>query len=122
MLDCMIKDLKTEIWVSALIKRAQIGGASAFVVHKGDRDVGSVLIKISTLDGNARLVAPSRNMDGALIWVDLSQTIVKRPLDEIGLERQIDEYMQKRLSQDRDLWLIEIEDKLGRDFLIEKVE
>ncbi len=118
----MIKDLKTEVWVSALIKRAQIGGASAYIIHKGDRDVGSVLIKISTLDGNARLVSPSRDLDGNLIWVDLSKTIAKVSLEVLSLEAQIDQYMQKRISQDIDLWLVEIEDKLGRDFLIEKIE
>lgn len=118
----MIKDLKTEVWVSALIKRAEIGGASAFIVHKGDRDAGSVLVKISTLDGNARLVAPSRDLDGNLIWVDLSNSIAKKAPYGEKIEKHIDEYMQKRLTQDRDLWLVEIEDKLGRDFLIEKIE
>lgn len=114
----MIKDLKTEIWVSALIKRSQIGGASAFVIHKGDLDVGSVLIKIATLDGHARLLMPSRNLEGALIWIDATENIDAA----FENEKQIDAYMQKRLIHDRDLWLIEIEDKHGRDFLIEKIE
>ncbi len=48
-------ELKTEFWASALIRRAEIGGAFAGVVRKGDADAGAVLVKVATLDGRARL-------------------------------------------------------------------
>ena len=46
--------LKTSIWVAALIRRAEIGGASAFVARKGEADAGAVIVKVSLLDGSAR--------------------------------------------------------------------
>jgi hypothetical protein len=116
----MIRDLKTSIWVSALIKRAEIGGAFAHIVHKGDVDFGSVLIKIVISRSQLKLLAPSRNQKGDLIWVDLTNQITKS--EEFSNEIAIDNYLQKRISQDRDLWIVEIEDTKGRDFLIERVE
>ncbi len=115
----MIKDLKTEFWVSALIKRCEIGGASAFVTHKGDLENGSVIIKIVPEMRKARLLIPSRNLDGELIFIDMTQKIAAQTEEN---ELQIDEYIEKRRKTDNDLWIVEIEDKKNRDFLIERVE
>ena len=116
----MISDLKTSIWVSALIKRAQIGGAFGYVIHKGDVDNGSVIVKITKSQNDSRLLIPSRDLNGSLIFVDITSQIIKSQNENLDFE--IENYTKKRISQDYDLWVVEIEDKLGRDFLIEKVE
>ena len=112
----MAAELRTEIWVQALIRRAEIVGAFAAVVRKGDGDGGAVLVKVSTLDGRARLYAPARDGAGERIWLDLSSG----PLG--AAEPAIDEYAAKRAAQDRDLWIVEIEDRAGRTFLTEPVD
>ncbi|MEZ6024259.1 MAG: DUF1491 family protein, partial [Hyphomonadaceae bacterium] len=101
-------ELKTEFWVSALIRRAQIEGAFAGVVRKGDPDAGAVLVKVATLDGKARLYGPARNGEGERIWLDLSAGTLG---DE---ERAVDAHAHKRADTDPDLWVVEIEDKRGR--------
>lgn len=109
-------ELKTDFWVSALIRRAQIEGAFAGVVRKGDPDAGAVLVKVATLDGRARLYGPARNGAGERIWLDLSAGSLG---DE---ERAVDEHARKRADNDPDVWLVEIEDKQGRHFLQEPVD
>jgi len=109
-------ELKTEFWVSALIRRAQIEGAFAGIVRKGDPDAGAVLVKVATLDGRARLYGPARNGEGERIWLDLSAGSLG---DE---ERAVDEHARKRADGDPDVWLVEIEDKQGRHFLQEPVD
>ncbi len=116
----MIQDLKTSIWVSALIKRAEIGGAFGYVVRKGDVDNGSVIIKIHIDNETSKVLIPSRDLNGNLIFVDITKTINKNPNESLNL--QIENYFQKRINQDYDIWIVEIEDKLGRDFLIERLE
>jgi hypothetical protein len=109
-------ELKTEFWVSALIRRAEIAGAFAGVVRKGDADAGAVLVKVATLDGRARLYGPARDGMGERIWLDLSA-------GSLGdVEADIDAYVDKRGESDPDLWVIEIEDRWGRHFLMEPVE
>lgn len=109
-------ELKTEFWASALIRRAEIGGAFAGVVRKGDKDAGAVLVKVATLDRRARLYAPARDGAGERVWLDLSAGSLG---DD---EAAIDAYVRKRAENDPDLWLIEIEDKQGRHFLEEPVD
>lgn len=111
-----MEELKTDFWASALIRRAEIGGAFAGVVHKGDADAGAVLVKVASLDRRARLYGPARNGDGARIWLDLSA-------GSLGdVESDVDAYVRKRRQSDPDLWVIEIEDRQGRHFLQEPVD
>jgi hypothetical protein len=109
-------ELKTDFWASALIRRAQIAGVFAGVVKKGDTDAGAVLVKVATMDGRARLYGPARNGDGERIWLDLSAGALG------DVEAEVDDYVRKRRASDPDLWVIEIEDRFGRHFLMEPVE
>jgi len=108
----MHSQLKTSLWVSALLRRAQIAGASGFVMAKGDPDAGIVLVKISTLDGLAMAYFPERNYEtGARIW----------RASELKAEREIDANFRARMGGDPDIWCVEIEDKEGRSFLTEEI-
>ncbi|MBL8530633.1 MAG: DUF1491 family protein [Hyphomonadaceae bacterium] len=109
-------ELKTDFWVSALIRRAQIGGAFAAVARKGDTDAGAVLVKVASLDGRARLYAPARAGEGERVWLDLSAGSLG---DE---EAAVDAYARKRADVDPDLWVVEIEDRQGRHFLEERID
>ena len=108
----MLPVLKPSIWVYALIRRAQIGSAYATLARKGDADGGAVLVKVITLDGQAVLYTPMRNMQGERIWL----------ASDARLEAEIDEMIGKRVKTDPDLWVVEIEDRHGRHFIEEKVE
>lgn len=103
--------LKTAIWVSALLRRAECGGAYACVLRKGDVDAGSILIKVCTLDGLARLFYPQQGMDGQRIWWHTN----------LKAEAHIDQLMAQRYNIDPDLWWLEISDRQGRHFIEETV-
>jgi hypothetical protein len=109
-------ELKTDFWVSALIRRAQIEGVFAAIARKGDPDAGAVLVKVATLDGRARLYAPARAGGEERVWLDLSA-------GSLGdLEGDVDGAIAKRAKGDPDLWVVEIEDKHGRTFLTERID
>ena len=108
----MFTSLKTSVWAPALIRRAQVAGAYATVLYKGDPDAGAALIKVRTLDDHAALYWPVRNMDGERVWLS------KGP----AAEDEIDAAISLRLDTDPDLWVIEVEDRDGRHFLTETVE
>jgi hypothetical protein len=112
----MSAELRTDIWVSALIRRVQAGGASAFVIHKGDEIAGAVLVKVARLDGTGALYGPATDMDGRRFWIDLTATAGGAE------EAAIDAYVARRRRTDTDLWLVEIEDREGRSFLMERID
>jgi len=108
--------LPTRVWVDALMRRAQVAGASAFVLQRGEESRGDVLIKVADLSGGARAYVPRTSMEGTRVFVDLETQGVGP--EEAG----VDEYVGRARDRDRDLWVIEIEDREGRHFLTEPVE
>jgi hypothetical protein len=62
--------LSTDIWVSALIRRAQLGGAFAAVIRKGDLRAGAVLVKlVNRRDAQFLLFAEASTGDGNRLWM-----------------------------------------------------
>ncbi|MEM9225754.1 MAG: DUF1491 family protein [Pseudomonadota bacterium] len=108
--------LATKVWVDALIRRAEVSGASAFVIQKGDASRGDVLIKVADLGGGARAYAPRINIEGERVFVDLVAQGIGPD------EPSVDDYAKRTAARDSDLWIIEIEDRAGRHFLTETVE
>jgi hypothetical protein len=105
--------LKTKIWVDALIRRAELGFASIYVIRRGDEDAGVVLVKVVDAARQARLYVPERDQNGKRVW----------RLHGAGTpgEAEIDAYCAKRTRSDGDLWLIEIEDRAGTHYLEEAI-
>ena len=107
--------LKADIWIRALIRRAQVAGAFAAVVRKGDETAGSLLLKVNSLDGQAIVYVPGYDMDGQRVW-RLHSAAGATP------EADADIYIEKAVSRDPDVWVVEVEDSQGRAFLDEPVE
>lgn len=102
--------LKTDLWVRAYLKRLELSNIPAYVTRRGQPDLGNVMVKCATLDGQARLWARQTNlMTGASGWQVLAE----------GAEAEVDASAKKQRSFDPDLWLIEIESREGRTLLDE---
>lgn len=100
--------LTTEIWIAAYLTRLRLATIPAFIVQKGDKTAGAVLVKLNTLDGTACCFQRSFDlMSGERQWVILSE----------GREQDVDASIGKQKSFDPDLWVIEIEDRDGRHLL-----
>ena len=106
--------LSTDIWVGALIRRAEQGGAFAVVVRKGDARAGAVLVKVlNRADGTTRLFAEATHMDGDQVWMQPARS---------DQEPDLDRYIERAIRIDPDIWVVEIDDREGRHFLTEPVE
>lgn len=110
-----MRDLPVHLWVGALVRRAHAAGAFATVVHRGDDERGDVVVKVAHLRGKAQLYAPAFNPDGPVEFERLPEGV-----DDPD-EEQVDAVIAKRREFDRDLWVIEIEDREARHFLTERV-
>jgi hypothetical protein len=111
----MTDRINTDFWVSALIRRVEAGGASAFVVQAGDPERGDILVKVSELNGRAAAYALATTMEGERVFRTLAGQGVGPE------ERAVDQYVTRARQRDRDLWIIEIEDRQGRHFLTEDI-
>lgn len=109
-----MNELRTKIWVDALVRRAETGLASAYVTRHGDEDAGTVLVKVVDADRLAHLYVPARDERGERIWARFRGGPVAEP--------EADEYCRRRVEDDPDIWLVEIVDRQARHFLTETVE
>ncbi len=102
--------LTADFWVRAYLARLRLADIPAFVVARGDATAGAVLVKLSTLDGQARAYQRSFDLtSGARVWVVLAE----------GEEAAVDAAITRQRGYDPDLWVIEVEDRAGRTLLEE---
>jgi hypothetical protein len=100
--------LTARFWVDAYLARLRLMDIPAFVVAHGDDTAGAVMVKVNTLDGQARLFHRTFDlMSGARSWDVLAE----------GAEVQVDAVLARQRSTDPDLWVIEVEDRAGRHML-----
>ncbi len=102
--------LTSEFWVKAYLARLRLQDIPAYVVAHGDDTGGAVLVKLSTLDGQAQLFQRSFDlMTGERAWMVLTD----------GDEREVDDAIARQRRMDPDLWVIEVEERAGRHLLDE---
>ena len=108
--------LKSGIFVSALLRRANGAGAFAAVRRRGAEEAGAVFVIVATLDGKAALYGPALpSLDGA---PEDAGVRLFTPLVPPGSpESEAEARMAREARYDSDLWLVEIEDRAGRCFL-----
>lgn len=100
--------LASDLWVSAYLTRLRLADIPVYVTARGDAVAGAVVVKCATLDGGAR--AWQRSYDLATdrrIWVVLAE----------GDEPGVDAAIARARRSDPDLWVIELEDRQGRNLL-----
>ncbi|WP_220747195.1 MULTISPECIES: DUF1491 family protein [Jannaschia] len=102
--------LTASFWVAAYRKRLDLYGIPCMVVRHGDDTSGAVLVKLNTLDGQARVYQRSFDLTtGDRAWIVLAE----------GADRDCDAACAKQASFDPDLWVLEVEDRAGRHLLDE---
>ena len=94
--------LATHVVVSALIRQFSATGDFATVLHKGDPIAGALLL-VSRIKGrNPALFEQFPAANGTRNW----QLVSNQDIDN---EQKISEYLERRIAQDRDIWVLELD-------------
>jgi hypothetical protein len=105
--------LRSDFWISAYLRRCGIEGAFAVLRRRGAPEAGAIFIKIDRCDGNTALFGPAPlgiDETGERVFTRLHK---EDWIDPAATEAQL----QRQISYDPDLWVVEVEDRLGRSFL-----
>lgn len=108
--------LKSGLWVAAYIRRCQIEGAQAMLRRRGAEEAGAVFIKLSRLDGTAEVFAPApqTTFDEAR---PSDRAFIRALKAELPSEADAEAYLARQIKYDPDIWIVEVEDRAGRNFL-----
>lgn len=109
--------LKSGIWVAAYVRRCDVEGVFAAVRRRGAEEAGAIFIKINRLDGTGTLYgpAPQAVFDEARPADRKFMALVGR--DKPAADGELETRLVKEVRFDPDLWIIEVEDRAGRNFL-----
>lgn len=107
--------LKSSIWVAAYLRRCQTEGIFGAVRRRGAEEAGAVFVKLALLDGNAILYtpAPQTAYDESRPVERVFTPSTKEPVPE----QVVEDRLAKEMRFDPDVWIVEIEDRVGRHFL-----
>jgi hypothetical protein len=96
--------IPTYLWLEAKMRELSAQGVGVYVVNRGDNAGGLVLLKISDMAGQCRVLTQQRNLDGDLLWMAALK-------EEVVDEKSANEYIARACNRDPDLWVIEVEDR-----------
>jgi hypothetical protein len=108
--------LKTVLWVAAYLRRCQVEGLFGVVRRRGAEEAGAVFVRISRLDGTSDLFGPAPQSafeaaEGAARA--FAPSLGEQPSPDAAVEN----YLAREVKFDPDVWIVEVEDRAGRNFL-----
>jgi hypothetical protein len=108
--------LKTALWVAAYLRRCHVEGVFGVVRRRGAEEAGAVFVRISRLDGTSDLFGPApqsafgATQEGGRAF---APSIALQPAPDAAVEI----YLAREVKFDPDVWIVEVEDRTGRNFL-----
>ena len=108
--------LKSALWVAAYLRRCQVEGTFAVVRRRGAEEAGAIFIRISRLDGTSDLFGPAPQSafeSGRGADRTFTPSFAEQPAQDAAVEA----YLAREVKFDSDVWIVEVEDRAGRNFL-----
>lgn len=115
------KRLTSDIFISALVRNAEVAGANAYVIRRGSPEAGAIFIAVyDAEDRNYRLYQPAMQTE----TIDDDPGIGGRKFqlrDVLENSMMLSDFQSREARFDNDFWLVELErvpDKLDALFTL----
>lgn len=106
----MTARLAAALEVAALIRQVSSAGGFAMVLAKGEAESGAILVVILENGASARAYERMPQADGNRAWHLIERDFRLQP-------QLLQEYLDRRRLEDRDLWIIELDIPQGERFI-----
>jgi hypothetical protein len=107
--------VRADIWVAAYLRRCAVEGAAAVLRRRGAAEAGAIFIIVDRLDGRAALYAPAPQSELATHGVE---RLWSRAHKEEWIEpAAVEKRLAREIAFDPDIWIVEVEDREGRNWL-----
>jgi hypothetical protein len=107
--------LRSDIWVSAYLRRCAVQGIVAVLRRRGAAEAGAIFVKLDRLDGTATLYGPAPSSEDLPQGVD--RLFARLHEAEAISPADVEARLARQRNFDPDIWVVEVEDRAGRAFL-----
>jgi hypothetical protein len=108
--------LKTGLWVAAYLRRCHVEGVFGAVRRRGAEEAGAVFVRVNRLDGTSDLFGPAPQ--SAFEEAEAAARAFAPCLAQLTApDADVENYLARQIKFDPDVWIVEIEDCAGRNFL-----
>jgi hypothetical protein len=107
--------LRSDLWVSAYLRRCAVEGVTAVLRRRGAAEAGAIFVKVDRLDGTATLYGAAPSIEQPPPGVD--RLFARQHAAEMLPPADIEARLARERGFDPDIWIIEVEDRAGRNFL-----
>ena len=107
--------LKSALWVAAYLRRCQVEGTFGVVRRRGAEEAGAIYVRIDRLNGTSDLFgpAPQSEVDSDRGDRSFISCLAERPAANAAVEA----FLAREIKFDPDVWIVEVDDPAGRNFL-----
>lgn len=102
--------LPAHVEAAALIRQVENAGGFGCVLNRGEREAGTMLVVLRDRGAPARLYERMPSVDGQRKW-HLSTK------EDVENKQHFSDYIERRVHQDRDAWIIELDIANGERFI-----
>lgn len=102
--------LPAHLEVSGLIRQVTSAGGFATVLHKGERDAGTILVILAKKGRQYAIYERLPKPDGRRIWSAVGSDVTEK-------YRDYGEWLARRSAFDPDLWIVELDIANGERFI-----
>jgi len=107
--------VKTELWVKAHLALCFSKGLTAVIANKGAPEAGAVYVQITMSNTQVKVLAPAPGP----AFDDMGNRTWSQPLGADSVTpQQAQEYFNRQRSFDRDIWILDIDDRQGMGLLM----
>jgi hypothetical protein len=107
--------LRSDIWVSAYLRRCAVEGAYATLRRRGAAEAGAIFVLVDHLDGRVALFGPAPQT--AMVAGEADRLWARTHAQSWIAPPEAEERLRKELRFDSDLWIVDVDDRDGRSFL-----
>lgn len=100
--------LPTGLWLEGQLRHLNANGQAYYIANKGAYASGTVILKLNMLENGCRVLTQVRDHAGALGWMNALKS-------ETVAEAEADAYIRRAVDRDPDVWVVEIEDRAGKN-------
>lgn len=98
----------TQTWVRVNVRHCRELGLRIEVLREGEPRRGSVAVKLCQPGVGCRILTQTRNAEGTVCWLSATG-------DRRLSESEAASYLERAVSRDPDLWIVEVEHPQGEN-------